>query len=282
MESLNFLNWLLALSPIALVLPLMILLKWGGSRAGMLTWLAAQVVAFTIFGATFEILQYSFIKAFFLSIDIILIIWGAMFLYQATKNAGTIQIIGNFLSELTDNKAFVGIFLGWLFPSFLQGMGGFGVPVAVSAPLLVSAGFTPTLAVVITSIGHGWGVTFGSMGSSFRTMMGVTGLSVEFLAPQAAILLGLSSLFCGIFVTYLSGGKNNFVKSIPLVLLLFAILFSGQYILATNDLWVIAVTLPALISLGVSFLFVRFFCVCSLLESFFKSGLLKLAKSERR
>jgi len=242
----------------------------------MLTWLAAQVIAFTIFGATFEILQYSFIKAFFLSIDIILIIWGAMFLYQATKNAGTIQIIGNFLSELTDNKAFVGIFLGWLFPSFLQGMGGFGVPVAVSAPLLVSAGFTPTLAVVITSIGHGWGVTFGSMGSSFRTMMGVTGLSVEFLAPQAAILLGLSSLFCGIFVTYLSGGKNNFVKSIPLVLLLFAILFSGQYILATNDLWVIAVTLPALISLGVSFLFVRFF------SSYSRNYLLNLSNAKKR
>ena len=175
----------------------------------MLTWLATQLIAAFFFGATPEILQYTYIKAFFLSMDVLLIIWGAMFLYQVTKRAGTIQIIGKFLSELTENKAFVGIFLGWLFPSFLQGMGGFGVPVAVSAPLLVSAGFSPTLSVLITSIGHGWGVTFGSMGSSFRTMMAVTGHSAEYLAPYATILLGAASLLCGLFVVFLSGGKKH-------------------------------------------------------------------------
>mgnify|MGYP001079875166 CR=1 FL=1 len=225
----------------------------------MLTWLASQLIASIFFGASLKLLQYTYIKTLFLSLDVLLIIWGAMFLYQVTKRAGTIQIIGKFLAELTESPAFLGIFLGWLFPSFLQGMGGFGVPVAVSAPLLVSAGFSPILSVVIASIGHSWGVTFGSMGSSFKTIMAVTGLSADYLAPFTAILLGISSLFCGLFVIYLAGGKKHFLKALPLTLITSLILSIGQYLLATNGLWVIAVTLPAMSSLVFGFLYVRFF-----------------------
>jgi len=259
MLSINLFTWLLALLPVILILMLMTAFHWGGSKAGVLTWLATQLTAFIFFGASLKLLQYTYIKAFFLSFDVLLIIWGGMFLYQVTKKAGTIQIIGRFLVEFTESRAFLGIFLGWLFPSFLQGMGGFGVPVAVSAPLLVSAGFSPTVSVVIASIGHSWGVTFGSTGTSFRTLMAVTGLSADYLAPFAAILLGISALFCGLFVIYLAGGKKHFIKALPLTLITSIILSVGQYFLATNGLWVIAVTLPAMASLGFGFLYVRFF-----------------------
>jgi len=259
MVPINIFTWLLALFPVILILLLMTTFKWGGSRAGMLTWLSAQLIASLFFGASLTLLQYTYIKAFFLSLDVLLIIWGAMFLYQVTNKAGTIQIIGKFLAELTENRAFLGIFLGWLFPSFLQGIGGFGVPVAVSAPLLVSAGFSPTMAVVIASIGHGWAVTFGSMGSSFKTLIAVTGLSADYLAPFTALLLGMSSLLCGLLVIYLAGGKKHFLKALPLTLLSSLFLSTGQYFLATNGLWVIAVTLPAMGSLIFGFLYVQFF-----------------------
>lgn len=257
MNSLNVYTWLLALLPILLIILLMTVFHWGGSKAGVFTWLVTQVIAILFFGATLELLQYAYIKAFFLSLDVLLIIWGAMFLYQVTKKAGTIQIIGNFLAKFTGNKAFLVIFLGWLFPSFLQGMGGFGVPVAVSAPLLVSGGFSPIMAVLITSIGHGWGVTFGSMGSSFRTLMAVTGFSADYLAPLTAILLGFAALSCGLFVVLLAGKKKDILAALPLVILCSSILAFGQYYLATNNLWVIAVTLPALVCLGVGFFYLR-------------------------
>ena len=262
--------------PVIVILVLMMGFKWGGSKASSLTWLVAQIIAILFFGGTFELLAYTFVKAFFLSIDVLLILWGAMFLYQTTAKAGTIQVIGKFLSELTENQAFLGVFVGWLFPSFLQGMGGFGVPVAVSAPLLVSAGISPTLAVIITSIGHGWGVTFGSMGSSFRTLKTVTGLSVAYLAPLSAVLLGSASLLCGSLVIYLAGGKKRFLSAFPLTLMASLILFFGQYFLAVNDLWVIAVPVPSLVALTFSFLYVRFF------SPFSKNYLVNKSKSEIR
>jgi lactate permease len=75
------------------------------------------------------------------------------------------------------------LIIGWVFASFLQGVGGFGVPVAVIAPLLVGLGFAPMQAVIIPSLGHGWAVTFGSLGSSFQALIASSGLPGERLSP---------------------------------------------------------------------------------------------------
>lgn len=247
--AVSTINWLLAFSPILILIVLMTIFKFGGSKAGIITWLVAQIIAFGFFGTGIEILRDALIKSIFLALDVLLIIWGAMYLYQVTKAAGTIQQIGEFLSAFTHNKAYQGVFLGWLFPSFLQGMGGFGVPVAVSAPLLVSAGFSPLLSIVLTSIGHGWGVSFGSMGTSIRTLEAVTTLPFDTFAPASAILLGVAAIISGTVVVFIAGGKQHFLSALPLTILIATILSVGQYLIAQTEFWVIAVTLPALISL---------------------------------
>ena len=254
--EISIINWLLSAAPIILFLIVMLGFKWGGSKAGALSWLITVLIAVTFFGAGFELIGYTYIKAFLLSIDVLLIIWTAMFLYILTEQAGTIKIIGEWLSLLTQNRALKGIFLGWLFPSFLQGMGGFGVPVAVAAPLLVSTGFTPIQALVMASIGHAWGVTFGSMASSFQTMMAITNLSGEILAPAVAVLLGIAAIVSGILVTYIADGIKGIKSTFFLTLLLGVVLGGGQYLLATNELYILAVTIPALAALIISFILI--------------------------
>jgi len=44
MPNVNLVNWLIALSPIIVVLILMVGLRWGGSKAGPVGWLVALVV----------------------------------------------------------------------------------------------------------------------------------------------------------------------------------------------------------------------------------------------
>ena len=195
-------------------------------------------------------------RHFCFQLDVLLIIWTALFLYILTEQAGTINRIGKWLSKLTQNRALQGIFLGWLFPSFLQGMGGFGVPVAVAAPLLVSTGFNPIQALVMASIGHAWGVSFGSMASSFQTMMAITNLPGDVLAPAVAVLLGIAAIVSGILVTYIADGVRGIKSTFFLTLLLGIILGSGQYLLSTNGLYILAVTIPALIALVISYLLI--------------------------
>jgi lactate permease len=77
-------------------------------------------------------------------------------------------------------------------------------------------------------------------------------------------------------VVRLSDGKEHFLKALPLTLLSSAILAAGQYYLAVNDLWLIAVTLPAMMGLGFGFLYMRFF------SSYSRGYLDKMKKKDRQ
>jgi lactate permease len=175
--SLTFGTWMLALMPILVVVVLMLAFRWGGSRAGALGWLTAVLVALFFFGAGFELLAVAQVKAILLSLDVLYIIWAALLLFNIAREAGAIRMIGQTLPRLTGDRVMQSLLIGWLMVTFLQGLGGFGVPVAVCAPMLVGLGFSPVQAVAMASMGDGWAVTFGSLGSSFQSLMEVTGLS---------------------------------------------------------------------------------------------------------
>ncbi len=230
-------SFILALFPIALILFLMVGLRWGAARAGGAGYLTALLIAVTAFGARLDLLAIAHAKAFFLSLDVLLIIWAAFLLYRVADEAGAIRTIGQALPHLTNDRGMQALVIGWVFAAFLQGVGGFGVPVAVIAPLLVSLGFSPLAAVVIPSLGHGWAVTFGSLGSSFQALMAATGLPGEILAPPAALFLGISGLLSGAFVAHASGGWLTVKRLLAPVALLGIVMGGIQYVVAVSGLW---------------------------------------------
>ena len=183
-------KWLFALSPIAVVLVLMIFFDWSGSRAGAAAWLTALIVGIVFFGAHPELLAYSQMRAILHALNVLYIIWPALLLYNIVNETGAIKAIGVGIERLSGDKSIQLLIFGWIFSSFLQGVAGYGVPIAVVAPLLVGLGFSPVAAVAVPAIGHCWSVTFGSMAASFQAMMAVTGLSSQYLGGWAAILLG--------------------------------------------------------------------------------------------
>ncbi len=239
---LTLLTWLLALLPVLVILVLMLGLKWGGSKAGAVGLVVALLVAVVFFGAGGKLIAVSQGKGLLLTFDVLYIIWTALLLFHIADEAGAVRIIGQALPRLTTDRMMQGLLLGWLFASFLQGMGGFGVPVAVAAPLLVGLGFSPVQAVIMACIGHGWAVNFGSLATSFQTLMAVTGLPGELLAPDSALLLGLSAIACGSVVAFVAAGWKGLLRALPAVLVLSAVMGGVQYLLVTNGLWTLGAT----------------------------------------
>jgi lactate permease len=251
--SLSIWNWLLALTPVLIVVVLMLAFRWGGSRAGGVGWFAAVLVAVLFFGAGFKLLAVAQVKAILLSLDVLLIIWTALLLFNIAKEAGAIQIVGRALPGLTDDRMMQSLLIGWLMVSFLQGMGGFGVPVAVVAPLLVGLGFGPVQAVAMASIGHGWGVTFGSLASSFQALIAVTGLPGEYLAPMSALLLGIACIPSGLVVAFIGTGWKGLKRAFLPVVVISAVMGTVQYMLVTNQLWTLGTTGASIAGLVVMF-----------------------------
>jgi lactate permease len=249
-------NFILAFIPILLILVLMIGLRWSAARAGAAGYLCAMIIAVFSFGSGLELIAYAHAKAFLLTLDVLLVIWAAFLLYRVADEAGAIRNIGMALPLLTPDVGLQAIIIGWIFASFLQGVGGFGVPVAVISPILVGLGFSPLAAVVIPSIGHGWAVTFGSMGSSFQALLAATGQSAESLAPPSAGFLGISCLLVGIMVTHAAGGWSAVRRLAVPVLLIGVIMALVQFLVATRGPWNIGAFSGSLVGMIVVILMV--------------------------
>ena len=249
----------LAITPILIILILMVGLRWGASRAGAAGYLTALAVAVVFFGLNLETLAYAHAKALLLIINVLLIIWTAFLLFRVAEEAGAIRLIGESLPHLTTDRGMQALIIGWVFASFLQGTGGFGVPVAVIAPLLVGLGFSPLAAVVVPSIGHSWAITFGSMGSSFNALMLATGYGWEELAAPSAIFLGTVGLGVGLMVAHAAGGWIALRRLWGGILLLGGAMSVGQYLTATAGLWNIGAFVGSLIGLVVGFPLARYY-----------------------
>ena len=52
---LNIFSWLLAFSPVIVILVLMLVVKWGGSKAGAVAWGFSILIAVLFFGANFKL-----------------------------------------------------------------------------------------------------------------------------------------------------------------------------------------------------------------------------------
>ncbi len=229
--------FILAITPIALILFLMVGLRWGAARGAGAGYLAALIIAVLYFGAGPELLAYAHTRALLLSLDVLIIIWAAFLLYRVADEAGAIRTIGQALPHLTNDRGMQALLIGWVFASFLQGVGGFGVPVAVIAPILVGLGFAPLAAVVIPSIGHGAAVTFGSLGSSFQALMASTGLPGEVLVTASAFFLGVAGLFVGWMVAHAAEGWGAVRRLFWVVLVLGTIMGVTQYLVAVSGFW---------------------------------------------
>ncbi|MCA9969812.1 MAG: L-lactate permease [Anaerolineales bacterium] len=240
LPDLTLFTFILAAGPILVVLYLMIGRNWGGSKAGMAGWLTAVFISLLFFGANVPLLLIAAGRAIFLALFVLYIIWMALLLYHVVNEAGVIRAIGQEMPRLATARPAQALLLAWIFGSFLQGATGFGVPAAVVAPLLVGLGFAADQAVTMALLGHAWAVTFGSLGSSFLSMIATTGLPGEQLASPAAAMLAIGCLGCGAGVLWLSDGRSALRQQGLFLLLITAVMSAVQWALAVAGLWTLA------------------------------------------
>lgn len=243
---------LLAAAPIAVVLVLMVGFNWGGAGSGALGWLTSLSIALLYFGASPSLIAYSQAKGALLTLSVLYIIWMALVLFNVVQEAGAVSVIAASIAMLTKDRIHQLLILSWVFSGFLQSISGFGVPIAVIAPLLIGLGFSPVVSVSAVAIGHSWSVTFGDIGTAFNALIAATGLSGAFLAPWTAAFLGITCFACGVGAAFSFKGVASVKRGAPAVLALGLIIAGTQYLLAINSLWNVASLGGGLAGLGAS------------------------------
>lgn len=246
--------WHLALAGLPLIVLLVGLLRlgWSGAHAGLVALGVAMILALSAFATPAEVVGVALWRGFALSLHVLYIIWAALLLYQLAEATGAIQSIGDAVAHLTEDHVLQLLIIGFAFSSFLQGVAGFGVPVAVTAPLLVGLGFRPLEAAAVPLVGHAWAVTMGDMASSFQALRAVTGLPPRELGIWIAVLLGLTAVASGFAIAHVHAGPRAFRRAFGAILVLGIAMGGTQLVLALTQHWIIASFGAGMVGLVVS------------------------------
>lgn len=212
----DLLHWSLAFLPLVLLLLMLVVFRWSGGTSGWIAMGIATVLGYFMFEAPLETLAVGFGKGLWEAFFILLVVWFALLLYHLTDEAGAFTVIREEIQKHSENYLFLVLAFGWVFASFLQGVAGFGVPIAVVAPLLVGLGLKPVPAIVIPLIGHAWANMFGTLGVGWIATINT--VSIEDTTSTllfTAILLWIVNIIGGIMICWIfargKGVKEGFL-----------------------------------------------------------------------
>lgn len=229
----DLLHWLLAILSIVALLVFLVPLKWRAPEAGPMAMFVAAIVALLAFQTPWDTLAVASAKGVWDAIFILYVIWPALLLYQITKQAGAYDALRQGISRFSRNDLFIILALAWVFASFLQGIVGFGAPVVVVVPLLITVGVKPVYAVAMGVLAHAWARFFGTLGVGWLALLRVSEVEdIPRAAFESALLILISAYGGGLLVVWLYGRWEAIKHAWPLVLILGTILGVGQLLVA--------------------------------------------------
>jgi lactate permease len=132
------------------------------------------------------------------------LIVNVMFLYHLTVKRGHFEVLRGSLARIAPDPRIAVILVAFSFGAFIEGVAGFGAPVAITAAILIQLGFKPLQASGLALIANTAPVAFGSLGIPITTMSQVTGIDVLLLSKMVGRQLPIFSAIipCWIIVAY--------------------------------------------------------------------------------
>ena len=146
------------------------------------------------------------------------IVLNAVFLYALTVETGAFEIVKRSVLALSDDRRIQALLIAFSFGAFLEGAAGFGTPVAVSAALMVGAGFRPLHAAGLALLANTAPVAFGALGTPITTLARVTGLDELQLSAMAGRQLPFFSLIVPAWMVWTMSGFRGVISIWPAIL----------------------------------------------------------------
>lgn len=182
------LRYIIAWIPVLLVLVGMVLFRMSATKTGLASWILGCILAMLFFGFDFMATTLATAKGTLLAFDIMVIIGGALFLYFVVETSGAIEKIKWSIIGLTKDRLMQVLLIAVGFAGFLHGIAGFGVPPAVTAPILMALGFSAMDACLLTLIGYSSYMVWGTWGVGPTTGASLTNIPIANLVPTIGVL----------------------------------------------------------------------------------------------
>ena len=147
------------------------------------------------------------------------IVFNAMLLYNIAVASGRFDAFRRWMIEhLPNDRRVVLVVIGFCFGALLEGVAGFGTPVAITSSLLILVGFPPLEALVFVLIFNTAPVAFGALGAPVTVLGAVTGLPAATLGAMIGRQLPFMALILPFYVMFVYGGMRSVRALWPVLL----------------------------------------------------------------
>ena len=219
-DPFNHIGWsaLLAVVPILFIFWALAIQKMKGYLASVIATVLAILIAVTAYGMPVNLALLSTANgALYGLFPICWIIITAVFLFNITVKSGQFEVIKHYMASLTSDRRLQALLIAFSFGSFLEGMAGFGAPVAITAALLVGLGFNPLYAAGICLIANTAPVAFGSIGIPITVASQVTSIPEMAISQMVGRTLPILSVFLPFYLVVIMAGFKKATQVLPAI-----------------------------------------------------------------
>ena len=196
---------ILAFSPILLSVILMTVLGKPAKIVLPIAFLLSALLAFFVWKMNLLTILAATIFGILSSVEVMLVIFGAILIMNTQKHSGGMASINRGFTKISPDSRIQAIIISFMFGSFIEGAAGFGTPAALCAPLLVSLGFPPLAAVVVSLICDSSAVSFGAVGTPVAVAVAqVADKTQSAFSSGVAVFSALPHGIMAIFVPFLA------------------------------------------------------------------------------
>lgn len=208
---------ILSIVPFIFFVFFLIIHKTSLLRASLITLILYTLLALIYWKIIPSFLLMSYGKGFFVALDILIIIFGAIFFLEILKDLNIIKNISYYLEHFSKDYRVQIIVIAWFFEAFLEGTSGFGTPAAIAVPLLIGLGLTPIGALITGLLGNSTAGVFGASGTPIN--VGFAGLNVSSV-PFYASVINCVGFIVPIFMLWVitagrANRKKEFISALP-------------------------------------------------------------------
>src|ERR1035437_2403045 len=195
---------------------------------------AKAACAATLYGAAFGLFPIGWL------------ILNVIFLYQLTVKRGLFAMLRDSLATIAPDPRVQVILIDFSFGAFIEGVAGFGTPVAIAGAILIQLGFKPLHASGLALIANTAPVAFGSLGIPITTLEQITGLDTLKLSAMVGRQLPFFSVLVPFWVVAAFAGWRGMLGVWPAALVA-GLAFAVPQFLVSNfhGPWLVDVTAGA-------------------------------------
>lgn len=143
------------------------------------------------------------------------LVLNAIWIYNLTVQTGHRDVLCRSMASISPDHRIQAVIVAFCFGALIEGLAGFGTPVAITSLMLVALRFSPLKAAAVALVANTAPVAFASLGIPIVALSGVTGLPLDTLGAMVGRQTPILACIVPFILIFMVDGRKGLKQAWP-------------------------------------------------------------------